>query len=164
MELSCKRCGSISYVKNGIVRGLQRYRCQSCGCNFTATPKRGCSQATKALAILLYSLGKASFRWLGKLLGVSDVSVYRWVRQAAEELPEPQVREEIREMELDELWHFLQAKKTSVGFGKPLIVSHGVVSPGKWVAVIVLPLGDSGNGLPTPDALTTPMIGPSIPR
>jgi transposase-like protein len=164
MEPSCKRCGSISFVKNGIVRGLQRYRCQNCGYNFTASPKRGRSQATKALAVLLYSLGKASFRWLGKLLGVSDVSVYRWVRQAAEELPEPQVREEIREMELDELWHFLQAKKTSVGFGKPMIVTHGVVSPGKWVAVIVLPLGDSGNVLPTPDALTTPMIGPSIPR
>jgi len=163
MEPSCKRCGSISFVKNGIVRGLQRYRCQNCGYNFTASPKRGRSQATKALAVLLYSLGKSSFRWLGKLLGVSDVSVYRWVRQAAEELPEQQFREEIREMELDELWHFLQAKKTSVGFGKPMIVTHGVVSPGKWVAVIVLPLGDSGNVLPTPDALTTPMIGPSIP-
>jgi len=37
--------------------------------------------------------------------------VYRWVRQAAEGLPEAQVRAEIREMELDELWHFLQAKK-----------------------------------------------------
>jgi len=163
MEPSCKKCGSPSFVKNGIVRGLQRYRCQNCGCNFTATPKRGRSQATKALAVLLYSLGKASFRWLGKLLGVSDVSVYRWVRQAAEALPEPQVREEIREMELDELWHFLHAKKTSAGFGKPMIVAHGVVSPGRWVAVIVLPLGDSGNVSPNPDALTTPMIGESIP-
>ena len=163
MEPSCKRCGSIAFVKNGIVRGLQRYRCRDCGYNFTASPKRGRSPATKALAVLLYSLGKASFRWLGKLLSVSDVSVYRWVRQAAEELPEPQVREEIREMELDELWHFLQAKKTSVGFGRPMIVTHGVVSPGKWVAVIVLPLGDSGSVSPIPDALTTPMIGPSIP-
>ena len=94
---------------------------------------------------MLYTLGKASFRWLGKLFRVSDVSVYRWVRQAAEALPEPQVREEIREMELDELWHFLHAKKTSVGFGKPMIVTHGIVSPGRWVAVIVLPFGDSGN-------------------
>jgi len=164
VEPSCKKCGSLSFVKNGMVRGLQRYRCQKCGCNFTATPKRGRSQATKALAVLLYSLGKASFRWLGKLLGVSDVSVYRWVRQAAEALPEPQVREEIREMELDELWHFLQAKKTSVGFGKPMLVTHGVVSPGWWVAVIMLPLGDAGNVAPNLDALTTPMIGESIPR
>jgi transposase-like protein len=160
MEPSCKRCGSIAFVKNGIVRGLQRYRCQNCGYNFTASPKRGRSQATKALAVLLYSLGKASFRWLGKLLGVSDVSVYRWVRQAAEELPEPQVREEIREMELDELWHFLQAKKTSVGFGKPMIVANGVVSPGWWVAVIMLPLADSGNASLVPNVPITPMNTP----
>jgi transposase-like protein len=161
MEPSCKRCGSDAFVKNGIVRGLQRYRCRNCGYNFTISPKRGRSPATKALAVLLYSLGKASFRWLGKLLRVSDVSVYRWVRQVAEELPEPQVREEIREMELDELWHFLEAKKTSVGFGKPMIVMHGVVSPGWWVAVIMLPLGDSGNASLGPDAPITPMIGPS---
>jgi transposase len=41
MELSCKKCGSASFVKNGFVRGLQRYRCRSCGFNFTATPNRG---------------------------------------------------------------------------------------------------------------------------
>ena len=102
MELSCKRCGSSAFVKHGFVRGLQRYRCKTCGFHFTATPKRGRSEATKSLAVLLYSFGKASFRWLGKLLGVSAVSVYKWVRQAAEALPETEVREEIREKELDE--------------------------------------------------------------
>jgi len=161
MELSCKKCGSTSFVKNGFVRGLQRYRCRSCGFNFTATPKRGRSEATKALAVLLYSFGKASFRWLGRLLGVSGVGVYKWVRQAAEELPEPDIREDVREMELDELWHFLHTKKTSVGFGKPMTVAHGVVSPGWWVAVIMLPLNASGNASLVPDASTTPMIGPS---
>src|SRR3974377_251275 len=154
MELLCKRCGSTSYVKHGFVRGLQRYRCKTCGFHFTATPKRGRSEATKALAVLLYSFGKASFRWLG-------VSTYKWVRQAAETLPEPEVREEIREMELDELWHFLHAKKTSVGFGKPMIVTHGVVSPGWWVAVIMLPLGDSGNGSLGRGAPHPPTIWPS---
>jgi transposase-like protein len=163
MELSCKRCGSPSFVKHGFVRGHQRYRCRSCGYNFTATPKRGRSEATKALAVLLYSFGKASFRGLGKLRNVSAVSTYKWVRQAAEALPEPDVREEIQEMELDELWHFLQAKKTRVGFGKPMIVTHGVVSPGWGVVVIMLPWGDSGNASPVPNAPTIPMTGPFTP-
>jgi transposase len=88
MELSCKRCGSTSFVKQRFVRGLQRHRCKTCALNFTATPKRGRSEATKASAFLLYSFGKASFRWLGKLLDVSAVSAYKWVRQAAEALPE----------------------------------------------------------------------------
>ena len=163
MELSCKRCGSASFVKNGFVRGIQRYRCRACGCNFTATAKRGRSEATRALAVLLYSFGKASFRWLGKLLNVSAVSTYKWVRQAAESLPEPEIREEIREMELDEFWHFLHAKKTSVGFGKPMIVANGVVSPGWWVAVIMLPLADSGNASLAPNAPIIPMNGPFTP-
>jgi len=159
MELSCKRCGRASFVKNGFVRGLQRYRCQTCGYNFTATPKRGRSEATRALAVLLYSFGKASYRWLGKLLNVSAVSVYKWVRQTAETLPEPELREDIREMELDELWLLLQSKKTSVGLGKPMIVTHGVVSPGWWVAVIMLPLRNSGNVSLGPDAPATPTDG-----
>ena len=36
-EIICKRCQATDYVKNGIVRGLQRYRCRNCSCNFTAT-------------------------------------------------------------------------------------------------------------------------------
>lgn len=159
MELSCKRCGSTSFVKHGFVRGHQRYRCRSCGCHFTATPKRGRSEATKALAVLLYSFGKVSFRWLGKLLNVSAVSIYKWVRQAAEALPDPDVREDIREMELDELRHFLQAKKTSVGSERPMIVTHGVVSPGWWVAVIMLPLSKFGNASTASNAPATPMAG-----
>ncbi len=161
MELSCKKCGSASFVKNGFVRGLQRYRCRSCGFNFTATPNRGRSEVTKALAVLLYSFGKASFRWLGNLFGVSGVGAYKWVRRAAEELPEPAMREEIREMELDELWQFLQSKKTRFGFGKPMTVAHGVVSPGWWVALIMLPLNDSGNASLAPDTSTVPIIAPS---
>jgi transposase-like protein len=56
----CKKCGSTSIVKNGFVRGLQRYRSQSCGFNFTATPKCGPWEATKALAVLLHSFGKSN--------------------------------------------------------------------------------------------------------
>lgn len=55
MDLSCKRCGSASFVKNGFVRGLQRYRCQECGFNFTATPKRGRSEAMVDLTMRLWA-------------------------------------------------------------------------------------------------------------
>jgi NADH:ubiquinone oxidoreductase subunit 5 (subunit L)/multisubunit Na+/H+ antiporter MnhA subunit len=40
-EVCCKRCGAADHGKNGIVGGVQRYRCLSCGCNFTMTPPRG---------------------------------------------------------------------------------------------------------------------------
>ena len=41
MALRCKRCGSEEHVKNGFMKGLQRYRCKACGLNFTDTPPRG---------------------------------------------------------------------------------------------------------------------------
>ncbi len=41
MEVCCKRCGSAKYVKNGLMRGKQRYLCKTCGLAFTDTPARG---------------------------------------------------------------------------------------------------------------------------
>src|SRR3954453_7110356 len=38
MALRCKGCGSGEHVKNGFMRGKQRYRCKACGLNFTDTP------------------------------------------------------------------------------------------------------------------------------
>ena len=137
-DIRCKRCGSEEVVKNGSVRGLQRYRCKDCRYNFTLTAPRGKPEAVKALAVLLYGMGKASYRWIGNLLNVSGVAVYKWVRAMPETLPEPQVREEIQEMELDEMWHFVNSKKTSVGSGKPMIVVSGDVSPGLSAVVILL--------------------------
>jgi len=88
-ELVCKHCGSGSYVRNGVTHRHQRYRCKSCGRNFTATPPRGRPPAMKALAVLLYGLGSVSQGMIAKLLGVSHVAVYRWVRAAGEETPAP---------------------------------------------------------------------------
>ncbi|WP_407651239.1 transposase-like zinc-binding domain-containing protein [Candidatus Bandiella euplotis] len=35
MNTECKKCSSSKYVKNGNIRGMQRYKCKECGCNFT---------------------------------------------------------------------------------------------------------------------------------
>src|SRR3712207_3123033 len=57
MGLCCKRCGSEEQVKNGLMRGQQRYLCKDCGLNFTDTPARGKPLALKAAAVLLYVSG-----------------------------------------------------------------------------------------------------------
>jgi transposase len=158
----CKNCGKSNYVKNGFVRGKQRYRCRECGYNFTDTLQRGRSEATKALAILLYSMGKASYRFIGKLLNVSAVAVYKWIRKAALEIPAPEPVGEIKEVELDELWHFLHSKKTNVGSGKPMIVVSGVVLPGLLVTVMLQHYANSGKKSTDPDAPISQTIGPVI--
>src|SRR5881397_3164663 len=88
-ELRCKHCGSGSFVRNGMANGRQRYRCKACGRSFTATPARGKPPAMKALAVLLYGLGNVSQGMIAKLLGVSHVAVYKWVRAAGEGTPAP---------------------------------------------------------------------------
>src|SRR3954462_10035405 len=70
MGLRCKRCGSEAHVKNGLMRGQQRYRCKACGLNFTDTPPRGKPLALKVAAVLLYVSGQSMNR-TAKLLGVS---------------------------------------------------------------------------------------------
>ncbi len=103
----CKQCGGERTVKNGTVRGKARYKCKDCGLNFTDGDGRVRNElaAKKALAVILYSLGKASFGMLAKIFGVSRSLTYGWIREKTDALPEPVVAGTISEMEFDEMWH-----------------------------------------------------------
>ena len=110
MGLRCKGCGGEEHVKNGFMRGKQRYRCKACGLNFTDTPPRGMPLRVKVEAVLLYLSGLSMNR-TAKLLGVSTPSVQAWIERFAEvyaQKPEPEGRAAV--VELDELWHFLKKK------------------------------------------------------
>jgi transposase len=97
--------------------------------------------AKKALCILLYGMAKGSFRMMGRILGVDHTLVYRWIRAFGESLPEPKVPGDIRQMEFDEMWHFIGSKKESFGSSKPLIVVQGELWPGYSAVVILQPSG-----------------------
>ena len=94
-----------------MANGRQRYRCKACGRNFTATPARGKPPAMRALAVLLYGLGNVSQGMIAKLLGVSHVAVYRWVRAAGEAAPAPSAAPSSGIVQIDEMWHFVDGKK-----------------------------------------------------
>ncbi len=53
-SLSCQKCGSEHFSKNGMVRSHQRYRCKIWGYNFTDTPPRGYPLEQKVRAVMLY--------------------------------------------------------------------------------------------------------------
>ena len=123
MGLRCKRCGSEEYVKNGMMRGKQRFLCKSCGLNFTDTPARGKPLAMKAAAVLLYVSGLSMNR-TAKLLGVSTPTVQAWLEQFAAayaQKPEPEGRAVV--IELDEMWHYL--KKTRSAKSAVQVVARG---------------------------------------
>ena len=137
--INCKKCNSERIVKSGIVSGKQRYKCKECGCNFRLGDNRTNEKvaAKKALCILMYAMAKGSFRMMGRILGVDHSLVYRWVREYGESLPEPEVSGEIKEIEFDEMWHFIKDKKTNFGSSKPLTVVTGKLWHGCSAIVIL---------------------------
>src|SRR5919199_3118388 len=139
MGVRWKRCGSGEHVRNGLMRGKQRYRCKACGLNFTDTPPRGMPLRVEVTAVLLYLSGLSMNR-TAKLLGVSTPSVMTWIEQFAKayaQKPEPEGRAVA--VELDEMWHFLKQSRTSSGSGR-----LGIALQAEWLtgsaAVVTGPL------------------------
>ena len=91
--LKCKKCESTKYVKSGHVRGLQRYKCKDCHCQFTNTKYRGVNPALKSFAIVLYGYCGVSMGNLAKMFKVSTVAVLKWIRKAAAHITEQESQE-----------------------------------------------------------------------
>jgi transposase-like protein len=135
----CKKCQSSNIVKNGFVRSKQRYHCKDCEYNFVERDNR-VSEATavkRALAVIMYSLGKASLGFIGKLLGVHKTTVLKWIKKEGELLKDPEISSEITEIEIDEMWHFLKKSQKRNGSSKPWIVIPNEQLPGLQVVVML---------------------------
>jgi len=120
--MDCPRCNNTKNTKNGIVRGLQRYKCKECGYNYTVEKKSNVyskSVRKKALQLYLEGLG---FRSIGRFLGVSNVTVLNWIRAFGKEVQELNSdSKKIQVVEVDEMHSYIGDKKTIVGFGLLLI-------------------------------------------
>src|SRR5690349_11713837 len=131
MRLRCKACGSEEHIKNGFMRGKQRYRCKACGLNFTDTLPPGKPLAMKITAVLLYVSGLSRNR-TAKLLGVSTPAIQAWIEQFAKvyaQKPTPEGRAVV--IELDEMWHFVEKPSRIVAppvareTGRPMLGGGG---------------------------------------
>lgn len=110
--MNCSRCGSAKNVKNGIIKGLQRYKCKDCGCNYTVEKRSGeYSKEVRRKALQLYLEG-LGFRSIGRILEVSNVSVLNWIKKFGKDVKELQsVNDPIEYVELDEMHSFIGNKK-----------------------------------------------------
>ncbi len=119
--MHCPRCKSSSYKKNGKIAGKQRYRCHDCEYNYSVEIKSTASpMSVKRQALQLYLEG-LGFRSIGRFLGVSHVSVQKWIRKFGSELEELKSENEISVVELDEMHTYIGNKKTTAGSGLLLI-------------------------------------------
>lgn len=119
--MECSKCKSIDRIKNGIVQGVQRYKCKACGYNYTVAFRRGTKPADqKRLALLMYLEG-LGFRSIGRILNVHNTTVYRWIRNFGEQVEVIRNDKPVKIMELDELHTYIGHKKTTAGFGLVLV-------------------------------------------
>ena len=143
--IPCKNCQQTNTVKNGFIRGKQRYKCHACYYTFVIGDERHKPETDlkKALSVILYSLGKSSFGCLAKLFCVSRTTAYYWIRDMAATTEEPSIPDNSHEIDCDEMWYFIQSKKRSSGSSKPWIIAQGELLPGYSVVVMLQRSNDS---------------------
>jgi transposase len=114
-------------VKNGVIAGKRRYKRKKCGRNFREGDNRtnGKIAAKKTLCVLLYAMAKGSYRMPGRILGIHNTLVYRWIRSFGENLRDSEVSGEIEQMKFDEMWRFIGSKKENFGSSRLLTVVQG---------------------------------------
>ena len=119
--MNCPRCNSSNHKKNGIVGGRQRYKCHDCGYNYTVELKSTAfSTSVKKQALQLYLEG-LGFRSIGRFLGVSHVSVQKWIKKFGQELENLKSENAISIVEMDEMHTYIGNKKNIAGSGLLLI-------------------------------------------
>lgn len=138
--MKCKKCESRSYVKSGFMNEKQRFKCKECGYHFTEGDNRGKPAWLKRFALFLYLEG-IGFRSIERILhqvgeGVSHVAVINWIRDLGKEVRDLKKEEtgtvSVLVMELDEMWHFVQKKRISCGYGLHLIEKKGGLLHSFW--------------------------------
>ncbi|KAA6343089.1 hypothetical protein EZS27_009220 [termite gut metagenome] len=110
--MNCPKCTCEKSVKSDIIKGKQRYKCKECGCNYIVELKSTAklkSMKKQTLHLYLEGLG---FRSIGKILGVSNVSVLNWIRSFGKAVGE--LSSESQEIEMVEGLKWMKCIPTSV--------------------------------------------------
>ena len=123
--MQCPSCGSIYYVKNGKIRGKQRYKCYDCGCTYTQSTWNGRLLTDKQRAVKNYLKGLSS-REIKKKINIPDTTVLYWVRLLIKNISEiDQIMGEF-DFRLDEL-NKLKSLKSAIqnsGMTFPLSINQ----------------------------------------
>jgi hypothetical protein len=73
-------------------------------------------------------------RGIAKIFKVSTVAILKWVKNYATNIELPQ-EDKAEVVQIDEVWHFVNGKKTLYGSGAPLTGYRVELSTGNWVIV-----------------------------
>ena len=101
--MNCPKCNSEHHVKNGKIKGVQRYRCKKCGYNYT-TERRSNEKPTsvKRQVLHLYLEGMTHGA-ISRLLNESYQNVKNWIEKYGEEFNRIKSEGEISEIQVTEI-------------------------------------------------------------
>ncbi len=119
LEVKCPKCKDGTCVKDGIVREKQRWRCRACTYRHTVQ-QRGTDVRIKRQALELYLEG-LGFRSIGRILKVSHVAVYNWIKAHGKKIDTLRSQDKVEIVEIDEMHTYIGSKKTIAGSGLLLI-------------------------------------------
>ena len=116
----CNKCQSEKITKNGKTKsGKQKYHCHACNTYGTLNPSVPYTPERKEEILRAYH-ERSSLRGLERTFGVTRQTVAKWLKEKADSLPQLPLLAEAEPgdvLELDELWSFVESKKTNAGFG-----------------------------------------------
>ena len=129
--MECKHCSSEKTRKNGISKGYQRYKCNTCERTFSGTPAKH-SEKTKRMAVWM-SLNGVGIRKIALLLGTNHVNVLNWLKKAHEtmqkslETSRSDYSEDVDIIEMDEIYTFIQKKGSDIRYGLLILDGKSVL-------------------------------------
>jgi transposase-like protein len=119
--MDCPKCKNSHHVKDGIIRGKQRYKCKTCHYRYTVKRKSDVKTASiRKLALELHLEG-LGFRSIGRILQISYGTVYSWVKQWSVSASFPRSEHPAKSVNLQELKAYIESKNMSGSHGLLLI-------------------------------------------
>ncbi len=116
--MECKHCAGIEYVKDGYVKGKQRYKCKLCSKVFSDGDRRSRYSEEKRVRVVKWSLENVGIRSIERMEGVPAPTILRWIKKFAKVL-RGRISQDIQEnevvnvqiMEIDELYSYCKKNK-----------------------------------------------------
>lgn len=126
MEIKCN-CGSNEHIKNGIVLGVQRYRCKNCRRNYREGDKKQKYTMHDRLKVIKLYLENYGIRTIERITGIHNSQVSSWIEDGARYVQEKldksrnstRTLRDIEILEIDELCTYIK-KDQRIGQSLPL--------------------------------------------
>lgn len=110
--ITCPVCSSLNIKKNGINKqGKQRYRCQECARQFILKYTYRAYLTSIRELIVPMCVNGLGIRDTARVLRVSTTTVMKLISRRAESLPPQKLPEQVADVELDEMWSYVERKK-----------------------------------------------------